>query len=67
VISPVLERSKNTSIGRNDLGTVDVGAGVTSFTVAGVPPGRYFVRMKAVNFTGTSSPSTELIIDVPGQ
>ena len=52
--------------GATDLGTRDVGD-ATSLTVPGVPPGRYFVRMTAVNFTGTSSPSTELIVDVPGQ
>ena len=53
--------------GASDLGTVDLGGSATSFTAAGVPPGRYFIRMTAVNFTGTSSPSAEVIVDVPSQ
>jgi hypothetical protein len=50
--------------GASDLGRIEVGGGVTSFSVASVPPGRYFVRVTASNFTGTSSPSSEVIIDV---
>ena len=53
--------------GASDLGTVDLGGNTTSFTANGVQPGRYFIRMTAVNFTGTSSPSGEVIVDVPSQ
>jgi hypothetical protein len=50
--------------GASDLGTIDVGF-ATFVSVATVPPGRYFVRVTATNVTGTSSPSTEVVIDVP--
>jgi hypothetical protein len=50
--------------GATDLGTLDVGDD-TSLSVSGVPPGRYFVRVTATNVTGTSSPSTEVVIDAP--
>ena len=36
----------------------------TSVTVT-VPPGRYFVRLRAQNATGASAPTADLIIDVP--
>ena len=52
--------------GAIDLGTLDVG-GNTSLTVPGVPPGRYFVRVTATNITGPSSPSTEVVIEVPAR
>ena len=42
-----------------------VAAGATSFAVAGVPPGRYFVRIRSVNGTGVGAPSNEVIVDVP--
>ena len=50
--------------GASDLGMIEVGAGVTSFTAGGVPPGRYFVRVTAANVTGPSLPSPEMIVDV---
>ena len=42
-----------------------VAAGATSLTVPGVPPGRYYVRVKSVNGTGLGAPSNEVVIDVP--
>ena len=42
-----------------------VAAGATSLTVPGVPPGRYYVRIRAVNGTGIGAPSNEVLVDVP--
>jgi hypothetical protein len=41
-----------------------VAAGATSLTVPGVPPGRYFVRVRSVNGTGIGAPSNEVVVDV---
>ncbi len=50
--------------GAADLAKVDVGLN-TSFVAAPVPPGRYFVRVRAANFGGSSETSTEIVVDVP--
>ena len=42
-----------------------VAAGATSLTVPGVPPGRYYVRIRSVNGTGVGGPSNEVLVDVP--
>lgn len=44
--------------------SLDLGA-ATSATIPGVPPGRYYVRIRAVNYNGVSAPSNEVVIDVP--
>jgi hypothetical protein len=36
-----------------------------SFGAAGVPPGRYYVRMRALNGNGMSPPSNEVVVNVP--
>ena len=41
-----------------------VDAGATSLTVPGVPPGRYYVRIRSVNGTGVGAPSNEVVVDV---
>lgn len=46
----------------SNIGTLPVAA--TSFEAA-VPPGRYYVRVRAVNASGTSGPGDEVVIDVP--
>ena len=51
--------------GLNDIFTgLDVGL-QTSFTASGVPPGRYYVRVRAGNVTGLSAPSNEVVVQVP--
>ncbi len=40
-------------------------AGATSLTVPGVPPGRYYVRVRSVNGTGLGTPSNEVLVEVP--
>ncbi|MFN7978012.1 MAG: fibronectin type III domain-containing protein [Vicinamibacterales bacterium] len=44
--------------------SIDLGA-AASTTIPGVPPGRYYARIRAVNFNGVSAPSNEIVIDVP--
>lgn len=36
-----------------------------AFAASGVPPGRYYVRVRAVNANGVSVPSNAIVIDVP--
>lgn len=51
--------------GLSDIFTgLDVGL-QTSFTASGVPPGRYYVRVRAGNYTGLSAPSNEVVVQVP--
>ena len=50
--------------GAPDLASVALGR-VPTFAGPEVPPGRYFVRVRAVNAVGTSAPSNEVVIDVP--
>ncbi len=42
-----------------------VPAGAASLTVPGVPPGRYYVRVRSENGTGLGTPSNEVVVDVP--
>lgn len=37
----------------------------TSFSASGVPPGTYYVRVRAANYTGLSAASDEIIVTVP--
>lgn len=37
----------------------------TSFSANGVPPGRYYVRVRAGNYAGLSAPSNEVVVQVP--
>ena len=50
---------------RTDIATVPLG-NATSFSVAGVPPGAYFVRVRASNAYGTGEPSNEVVFSVGG-
>ena len=49
--------------GSSNIASLPLDAGATSFTID-APQGRFFGRLRAVNASGTSAPSTELVIDV---
>jgi len=53
-----------TGPGLRNLVTLALGAG-PSLDVASVPAGRYYVRVRATNFTGTGPASNEVVVDVP--
>ncbi|MEZ5418679.1 MAG: hypothetical protein R2708_15250 [Vicinamibacterales bacterium] len=44
--------------------SLDLGA-AAAVTILGVPPGRYYARLRAVNYNGVSAASNEVVIDVP--
>lgn len=50
--------------GLANLATVALGPG-TSLSIPGVPPGRYYVRVRGVNVTGRGAPSSAVVVDVP--
>jgi predicted phage tail protein len=50
--------------GSANLAAVPVG-NVLSFSTAGVPPGTYFVRVRAFNAGGQGPPSNEATVVVP--
>jgi hypothetical protein len=52
------------SPGSTDLAVFDTGSPVTALTITGVPPGTYFVRVRARNASGTSGPSNEVVVVV---
>jgi hypothetical protein len=50
--------------GRSDiLSALEIGP-QTSFNASGVPPGVYYVRVRAGNYSGLSSPSNEVVVVV---
>ena len=55
-----------TASGLANVGMVAVGL-QSSLSVPAAPSGRYYVRVRAKNASGTSAPSSELIVDVPYQ
>jgi hypothetical protein len=52
--------------GASDIGVLNTGSPQPSFTVVGVADGIYFVRVRAVNSGGVSSPSMEIGVLVAG-
>lgn len=53
-----------TAPGLSNVLTLDVGL-QTSLTAQGVPPGRYYVRVKAGNAAALSLASNEVVVDIP--
>ena len=51
--------------GATDLAQFCVAAGTTTLSVPNVPPGTYYVRVRAVNGTGKGEPSNEVAVVVP--
>ena len=52
------------SSGASNLANFDTGSAATSLTVTAVPPGAYFVRLRARNAAGFSSVSNEIVVTV---
>jgi hypothetical protein len=52
--------------GDSSIGIFVTGSTATSLTAFSVPPGAYFVRVRARNASGTSAPSNEIVILVGG-
>lgn len=63
VTSYVLEAG--TATGLANITTFSTGNANTSLVVPGVPPGTYFLRLRAVNAQGSSPPSFEHVLVVP--
>ena len=53
-----------TGPGLSNLARVALGP-TTSIDIPGVPAGRYYVRVRATNYTGTGPTSNEVVVDVP--
>ena len=53
-----------TGPGLTNIVTADAGM-APAFAASGVPPGRYYVRIRALNGNGVSAPSNEVVVDVP--
>ena len=54
------------SSGATNIAVFDTGSAATTLTVTGVPAGTYFVRVRAKNSSGASSPSNEIVLTVGG-
>jgi len=50
--------------GLANLAVMRVGGAETSITVADVPPGRYYLRVRGRNVTGLGEASSEIVVDV---
>ena len=61
----VFELQAGTAEGLSDIATVDLGA-ATSFTVPGVPPGTYYVRVRAITPLGASAATPDLAVTMGG-
>lgn len=62
VVRYVLEAGSASGVA--NIATFDLGL-QTSLAVGGVPPGTYYVRVRAMNYAGASLPSNEVVVFVP--
>lgn len=53
-----------TASGLSNITTLDLGSAATTFVVAGVPPGTYYVRLRARSAQGVSPVSNERVVTV---
>ena len=53
-----------TGIGLSDIVAFNTGSPETTFTVGGVPPGTYYVRLRAVNAVGVGPPTFDTVVIV---
>jgi len=51
--------------GASNIAVLRLGSTATTMTIPGVPPGRYYLRLRAVNALGVSAQSRELELVVP--
>jgi hypothetical protein len=54
------------SVGLSDLASFSTGTTATAASVSGVPAGTYYVRVRAANAAGSSTPSNEVVVFVAG-
>ena len=64
VASYVIEAGS--SAGSRDLANFTTGSVATSYVATSVPAGSYFVRVRATNTGGASTPSNEIVVTVTG-
>ena len=62
-VSFILEAG--TASGLTNIATVPIGS-ATLYTVNGVPPGTYYVRVRSVHASGTSAPTPDIAVTVGG-
>lgn len=53
-----------TGPGLSNIAVLNTGSAGTSISFSGVPPGRYYVRLRGVNGLGAGVPSNEIVLDV---
>ena len=53
-----------TGIGQSNIVVFNTGSPATTFTVGGVPPGTYYVRLRAVNAVGVGPPTFDTSVAV---
>jgi hypothetical protein len=54
-----------TALGRADVGVFPIAASMNTVPVPNVPPGTYYIRLRAVNAAGTGLPSYDTTLIVP--